>query len=294
MTTAAVVPLFAPSEDVVDRLTDLAKHTRVVVVDDSPDLTEESLLARLTARGVVVLRHERNRGIAAALNTGIAHVTQDHRITSILTLDQDSTAPRHYIEAAETLLSTEPLGLVYPHMLNGEPQVGSRRDGVWEALEPMQSGWMLKSDVWFDVGPFREELVIDCVDTDYFLRVLDRGWRAKAVMDMSIDHELGTPHQLFGRISYRRHPPFRTYYMVRNRILTARLHGRRHRSWATRSLVRTLKDIAKALVLGDRRTDTLFAVARAVRDGAGPRKTLMTQNPEPAADGGPGRNSWRG
>ncbi|MBC2931652.1 glycosyltransferase [Nocardioides sp. zg-1228] len=292
MTSAVVVPLFDPSAEVVSRLVDLARHRPVVAVDDSPEVTDRSVLAQLAHQGVVVLRHERNRGIAAALNTGIAHVAKNDLITAILTLDQDSFASLAYVAAAEALLSNAHLGLVYPHMLDAEPQVGAWRNGLWEALEPMQSGWLLKTAAWRDVGPFREELVIDCVDTDYYFRLLDRGWRAQAVQGMSIDHQLGTPGSFLGLFTYRQHPPFRIYFIVRNRIITARLHGRRHRSWALRSLGRTLKDVVKTLVVGGQRAQTLGAVARAVRDGVG-AQTDMGRGTRRVRHGGLGGRTWR-
>ena len=125
MTVAIVVPLFSPADDVVGRLRSLAVHFTVVAVDDSPAGTEQSIIDRLSSAGVVVLRHRHNRGIAAALNTGVEHVTSFVGSTAVLTLDQDSYADREYIDAAAALLEADPsAGLqVYPQKLNNEPQV---------------------------------------------------------------------------------------------------------------------------------------------------------------------------
>jgi rhamnosyltransferase len=51
-------------------------------------------------------------------------------------------------------------------------------------------------------------------------------------MDCSIEHELGrNVSTIPGRPGIAFHPPFRRYYMTRNRCILIREHARRNKSW---------------------------------------------------------------
>jgi glycosyltransferase involved in cell wall biosynthesis len=76
-----IVPAFnegASVEDVLQRVLALPLRAEVIAVDDgSTDSTPEILERYARSDGLVVVRHERNRGKGAAVRTGIARSTGD-------------------------------------------------------------------------------------------------------------------------------------------------------------------------------------------------------------------------
>ena len=76
-----IVPAYnegASVEDVLQRVLALPLRAEVIAVDDgSTDSTPEILERYARSDGLVVLRHERNRGKGAAVRTGIARSTGD-------------------------------------------------------------------------------------------------------------------------------------------------------------------------------------------------------------------------
>lgn len=272
-----VVPLFEPTRCMIERLAQLGTAIDVVAVDDSPDLTDPAILRMFESVNVALLRHEHNRGIAAALNTGINFAISQLGAQTILTLDQDSEMPVDYPKVAFDMLANNPsVGLVYPEMLNAVPQIGYGQGNTWRALEPIQSGWLLRSEVIEEIGDFREELVIDCVDTDYYLRLLDSSWQAMPMFGANLVHSLGHTEVIAGRFRYAWHSPLRQHYIVRNRLLTVRAHWRKHPRWAIRTLLRTATGALKALLFGAQRRASLVASAHGVLDGVFARTGIIT------------------
>jgi glycosyltransferase involved in cell wall biosynthesis len=87
MRVAVVIPAYneaATIRDVVTRT--LAQCSRIVVVDDG---SSDDTVARLAGLGVTVLRHEVNRGKAAALCSGFERALVDG-IDAVITLDGDA------------------------------------------------------------------------------------------------------------------------------------------------------------------------------------------------------------
>ena len=72
--------------ELVNRLRNVVGNVQIVVVDDgSTDLTNEVA----ASIGAVVLRHEKNRGKGAALQTGFEFLKNQSEIDFILTMDAD-------------------------------------------------------------------------------------------------------------------------------------------------------------------------------------------------------------
>ena len=72
------------------------------------------------------------------------------------------------------------------------------------------------------IGGMDEDLFIDHIDTDWFLRALSLGWRSYGICDALMEHSLGedTRRIWLGRWRYIPvHKPFRYYYIYRNSLL---------------------------------------------------------------------------
>lgn len=281
---AAVVTAFRPGPGLVELVRALAPQTaRVVVVDDGSGPAADAVLEEARAAGAEVVRHTANRGIAAALNTGIAADRAAGPLTAVVTFDQDSAVDPAFVA---TLTATYRdavgaglrVGLVAPARVEGlpSPVTGYERGFVLGGT-PIQSGLLIPTATSDRLGPFAEPLFIDGVDTDYALRAARAGLAVVLATGATLGHSLGerfTP-RLFGRpvavggrpLAFVVSKPFRYYYLLRNRVLLNRMHGRRNRAWSVRETLGDLRHCAIVLVVAPGRRQRLTALAAGLRDG---------------------------
>ena len=289
---AAVVPVHHPGPEVVARVRALAAQVggRVVVVDDTgerADPAHGAVLAEVSAladRGVALVRHAENEGIAAALVTGVSTARRRWPDTvSVLTVDQDSDLDPHHVDrllaaaAAAAAAGWRP-GLVGPAQVEGLPSRVARRgrtDAVALGREPVQSGLLVPLSVWDEVGGVDPGLVIDGVDSDLWLKVLDSGRHVVVAPGLAVRHRLGRAHpvRLAGRtLDLPVSAPFRSYYLVRNRLRLAARHGRRHPGWALAQVLGLVRHLLVVLVVDPPgRRERLRAVTAGVRDAVADR-----------------------
>ena len=286
---AVVVPAFDPPEGLVDLVADLVAQTgRVVVVDDGSSApgTAQMQVACADA-GVVVLRSDVNAGIAAALNRGVAEaLSRWPEVTAILTVDQDSRLGTDYVRRlfatwATAVAAGLDVALVGPARVEGLPSmVRGVQHGVHGVLigrEPVQSGLLVPTTVLERVGAFDESLVIDGVDTDFFLRCLDAGGEVVVAPGTTIGHRLGAGHPVrllrrpvlvAGRpVTLTVSAPFRYYYLARNRVRLVRRHGRRHPRWALGQVVGLARHLLLVQVLVPGRRARARELVHGLRDG---------------------------
>ena len=231
----AVVPTFRPADDVPGHLRSLAEQVdRVIVVDDGSGSKSEGVLAQLQRGGAHIIRLSVNSGIAAALNAGIRAALADGA-DFVVNTDQDTELPAGYVaECLSTFARANAvtrLGIVCTDKVNGAPSIPTwySPENLGLVPEAIQSGFVISRECLEEAGLFDEELVIDCVDTEYCLRVRDHGFRIAVAADTDISHALGEMVPLRplgitlihegGRIAkYQYHSPFRQYYITRNNI----------------------------------------------------------------------------
>jgi rhamnosyltransferase len=212
-----------------------------VVVDNGSDGAVRAGLAKVAARfpSVRVIYLETNLGVAAGHNRGI-QAALEQGYAFVLILDQDSLpAPdmvaelaKGYRRAAETAHKVAAVGPRYVQQLTGEPfffvQLG--RAGLTylpcttdtELIRTdylISSGCLIAAAALREIGMMREELFIDHVDTDWFMRARQGGWVAYGVCSASMAHKLGERTLRLWLGGWREialHSPLRHYYQFRN------------------------------------------------------------------------------
>jgi rhamnosyltransferase len=286
---AAVVTAYRPGDRLVPLVRALlAQVSAVVVVDDTggaPDAAGP--LTDAEAAGAQVVRHSSNRGIAAALNTGIAAVRTTAGGRSprfVVTFDQDSAIGDDFVAALVTTFEQATaagiaVGLVAPARVEGLPsQVTGYARGFLLGSTPIQSGMLLPATTLDRVGGFAEALFIDGVDIDYALRVTASGLRVLLADRATLGHSLGDrfrPVLLTRLLALGGRPPiglvvsrpFRYYYLLRNRVLLNRRHSRGAFAWALRETFGDLRHCAIVLALAPGRAARLRAMTAGLRDG---------------------------
>lgn len=282
-TVVAVMSAFNPPSDLVVRVQKLASQvTRVVVVDDGSPDADVRIWQQLSLSGVAVLHHAENRGIAAALNTGINAAFAFDPDAWILTMDQDSELTDGFVANSVTTFRQvrsqgQKVGLIAPGKHNGYPvKLLRSRSGINEAFDPMQSGCLIPGTVLRDAGPLDESLFIDGVDTDFNARLRLLGYALPASMDSNLQHELGKPDHvlLFKKTVHFRgrplaltyHTPLRVYYITRNSFVIARRYLRHSPLWMVQRLWMEVESNLVRLAFGPDRRSYAVAWRYGIRD----------------------------
>lgn len=245
---AAVIVTYHPDPDLLARvLASVCGQVQAVVVVDngSAEPALPALVDRFAARAGVLLANPDNRGIAAAINQGIAHA-RGLGCSHVLILDQDSTVEPGMVDgllAAAQAASTTgvPLAAVGPGFVDrrtGEVapfvRIGWLRNRkLWPAPGQtvdcdflISSGSLVSLSALDRIGPMDESLFIDNVDLEWSFRARAAGYRLLGVADARMGHAIGdrvlsVPLPGAG-LAISLHGPVRLYYMTRNRLVLYR------------------------------------------------------------------------
>lgn len=280
---AAVITAFRPGRALATVVDAAAAQCGLVVVIDNTPVGEPGADRVLEHRPqLIVERSPRNVGLAAALNRGVT-LTGDAAI--LLLLDQDSAPPADLVtRLARHLTGQVRIATPAPWDATAgrylDPRT-ARRAVVADVPVAITSGMVLRRSAVDQVGPFREEFFVDCVDQDFCLRVRRAGGRIVQDRRVLLPHNLGdTRWRGIGPLRLRstQHPTWRLYWAARNGVVLARENLRREPAWALTSLA-FLGYVALTVALFEPpRVARLARMARGIRDGLAGR-VEATQRP---------------
>lgn len=238
----AVVVTYYPDHGALKQLLDAAcpQVDAVVLVDNTPT----SDAAAREHEGVHVIRLQRNAGLAAAQNMGIAWARQQGH-ARVLLLDQDSVPGQGMVAALLDALARShaegAIGAAGPRFRDLREQraapfvrIGfplNRKLWCEHAEQVMacdfliSSGSLIPMAVLDAVGGMDEGLFIDNIDLEWSFRARARGYVLHGVCAATMFHRLGDARRRMplglGHVVV--HGPARLYYMMRNRVLLYRM-----------------------------------------------------------------------
>ena len=133
----------------------------------------------------------------------------------------------------------------------------------------ISSGCLIPLAAVDTIGEMDEDLFIDHIDTDWFLRANSLGWRSYGVCDALMEHALGerTFRVWWGRWRYLPlHQPFRYYYIYRNSLL---LYRRKYsdRFWKQADIIRLIMMFLIFSFFGNQKLGNLRMTLRGIKDG---------------------------
>lgn len=284
----AVVVAYHPGPEVPAHLAALASQVeRLIVVDNAATPGSRTLLT--AAAAVDYLANTDNRGIAAALNQGVARALAAG-CDWVATFDQDSLVPPGYIagllaarERAPDAGSVAVLAPLYRDRNLGflfspaVPLDGGRGDVPVSVTAT--SGNLVSAAALRAVGGFRADYFIDCVDFEFCLRCRRAGWRVLEVRSVVLEHAAGRWQQrrwLWRRPRFNDYPADRRYYQARNRVELYRDYAGFDPRWIARDAWGYACDFLKLLLFCTDRGPKFWAVLAGFRDGLdgrmGPRR----------------------
>lgn len=208
---------------------------RVVIIDNSTVSNFECQSVHNC--DVVVLGS--NYGVGYAQNIGIK-IAIESGADYILLSDQDTIFPQNYV--VDMLVSFEKIKLrdkvaagcpnffdvnrsaVCPMIVDAGPlgfKLKTDTSGLHKVSFANASGMIVPAQVFSVVGLMREDLFIDCVDTEWCTRAEHLGYSIYCNADMVITHSLGDRSiNVLGRV-ITQHCPLRHYYLARNSMCLA-------------------------------------------------------------------------
>ena len=225
LSIAAVTVFYNPSIRFVDNIFGHLDRVDVLYAIDNSDRVRPEVVQRLRdIEKVRYISNGKNLGIARALNIA-ARKALEAGCDYLLTMDQDSHADRDMIPQMLNVLDfIDPsiVGIVSPYHLLPYKELPSKSMIFEEAEVVMTSGNLLNLAAYRTVGPFDENLFIDCVDHDYCLRLNLKGYKILIANRAILRHQLGRPiecRDLFWKKKIvKSYPPIRKYYRMRNRL----------------------------------------------------------------------------
>lgn len=260
---------------------------RVYVVDNCSNNKFSHVL--VCFKNVVEVRLQENLGIAAGFNVGI-QLAKKAGFRYVLLLDQDSIPLEgmvdRYLEVMHQKSKTgTPVAAVGPRYRNpitghtsrfvrfnwfrNSYHLGSKGSPVVPTDFLISSGSFYALNVFDKVGMFDEELFIDHVDTEWFLRARRLGFLCFGVEDVVIEHSLGEGGLRLWFFKWQTQPihkPFRLYYIARNSIL---LYQMKHVpwKWISGDILRLFRLMTVYLIFLPNRVQSMGFFGRGLIDG---------------------------
>lgn len=291
----AVLISYHPDEELPARVARVLREAgALVIVDNGSDEAALAMLRELARDPrIALIANGTNLGVAQALNLGIARArAMGYRW--VLLLDQDSVLDEGMLAAMIALRAAYPAAERLAVMGAGFRDVNkrteaefpcqgersSRDSSPWEEVESVITSGSLISLATHDaIGPFRTELFIDYVDSEYCFRARSLGYRVIKTRRALMSHAIGaaTRHRGIGVHKWTsNHSPDRRYYIARNdTVLLREYSGHRHGLWALKSFGRRLRDCRRVLLYERAKRAKLAAILEGwwhgVRGRLGPR-----------------------
>lgn len=288
---SAIIVTYHPDLPALQRqLTSLAPQvSAILIVDNTGNDSVADWVVSERIPKVTVDALDENMGLGIAYNIGIAWA-QKQGHTHVLFLDQDSLPENNMVgELTNALLEIErnsnrvsAVGPVCRDIRTGAfapfrqfSWFGTRRIfcGADARHIPadflISSGSLVSLNVLKTVGGMKEDLFIDHIDTEWFLRASSFGMGAWGVCSAIMHHALGEDSYrvwFFGWRTIYRHKPFRYYYIFRNSILLWRC-SYAPLQWISGDLVRIGVLAFSAFLFGPDRFNYLKMIMRGVSDG---------------------------
>jgi rhamnosyltransferase len=301
---AAVVVCFNPPEGLEQRLACIAAQVDFLIVWDNGSDIAVAIPADLPSEKSVLMRSERNLGIAAAQNRALAHATQLGARYSVL-FDHDSIPSKDMVAILHRELEAagDKTAATVPRIRYALADIKCRwpqtRASGWtfkfiyadRILAPtvvdlaISSGMFLDLAVWKKLGGFDESLFIDLVDTESCLRLRKHGYQLIACAQAQLQHSLGDvdrKHIAGVKMYPTHHSAMRHFYINRNRWALTGRYALRFPAWLAYEWLGAVKLFLKTVLFEPQRGSKLYAMLKGNLLGL---KRLFTRTPAERYDG---------
>ena len=288
---SAVIVTYNPDErllQLLDRLKGQVHHT--IIVDNATRSERAGFLAdAIQFPNVTMIMNPENMGVAAGLNQGI---NKADMLGSkwVITLDQDSKPDTDMVEKLRSLLQCQEnsarIAIIAPRIIDSKLGRSSHflrqrslllferakcdHGSLKNVTTVITAGAMIRLAVVKELGGFQEDFFIDYVDTEFCLRLRQRGYRIIVACDAHLQHCFGNRRKShWGPFVFYPtfHSPERWYTISRNRIQMIKSFGLRIPHWLFYELTAMTYVFIRMLLTEDQRRAKLLQFFHGTWDG---------------------------
>lgn len=259
----AVMVTYHATAEMLESIPRVMEQVQALVVVDNGSNSDELNLLRVAtqASGVHLVENGENLGIAEALNQGVRWAIGKGYLWVVL-FDQDSRITDGFIGQMFATWESHPdrarvcsIHPRYMHPKTGlEGRVRRAHDGG--PVISITSGALMPVWIFDRIGGFASEFFIDWVDIEYCYRIRAAGFLIADSREAALLHAAGDPKP-FSLLGFHfrpgHHSAIRWYYMSRNRVAVYRKYFRVFPVWILKSMVESVKDTIKSLIVEDNR-----------------------------------------
>ena len=255
----AVMVTYHASAETLENIRIVLPQVQALVVVDNDSAAGEiaSLRESSQVSGFQLIENHENRGIAEALNQGIAWA-RSRGYPWVILFDQDSTITNGFILQMFATWESHPrrerVGSIHPRYkdrVTGVEAPIQRAKDDGGPITSLTSGALMPTWIFDRVGYFASDFFIDCVDVEFCFRLRASGYYVADSKEAVLLHSAGHPERVsvmgFG-FSPTHHSAARRYYMSRNRVVVSRRYIRLFPGLVLHYVYLTLRETAKCLL----------------------------------------------
>lgn len=275
MNVCCVIVTFNISEDILKTYKSIrAQVTNIIFIDNNSNDNTKFIIKDICDKddGCDFIFNDENEGIAKALNAGIKKSLENYDADFILTLDHDSVASEDMIKNMLSIYKNhnfkDKIAILSPAIydINKKDYLTHVNNAEFQEIkEPIQSGSLIKREVFENVGLYNESMFIYYVDTEFCYRTYLKGYNIVQCNKAMLYHEEGkkSSHNVLGKIIYyNNYSEFAIYYRARNNIYMIK----KYQSIFS-SKDRLVKDFIKILFFDNNKIISLSAHFKGIRAG---------------------------
>ena len=223
---AAIIVSYNPDSNLFDSINLLLNQVEKVIIVDNGYV---KYIKSINEDKIEIILNKENLGIATALNIGVRKALENG-YEWILTMDQDSKASPDMVKKMFNVYNSinreerKDILSIFPNFVDERIQSIEENSNMnsYEYVDAdITSGNLLRKEVFEKVGFFDDSLFIDLVDTDFCMRLNEKGIKMIKIRDAVLYHSLGeskTIKGILGSFNTSNHSALRRYYMTRNRF----------------------------------------------------------------------------
>lgn len=227
---AAIIVSYNPDSNLFDSINLLLNQVeKVIIVDNGSKEKYVKYIKSINEDKIEIILNKENLGVATALNIGVRKALENG-YEWILTMDQDSKASPDMVKKMFNVYNSinreerKDILSIFPNFVDERIQSIEENSNMnsYEYVDAdITSGNLLRKEVFEKVGFFDDSLFIDLVDTDFCMRLNEKGIKMIKIRDAVLYHSLGeskTIKWILGSFNTSNHSALRRYYMTRNRF----------------------------------------------------------------------------
>ena len=204
---AAIIVSYNPDSNLFDSINLLLNQVeKVIIVDNGSKEKYVKYIKSINEDKIEIILNKENLGVATALNIGVRKALENG-YEWILTMDQDSKASPDMVKKMFNVYNSinreerKDILSIFPNFVDERIQSIEENSNMnsYEYVDAdITSGNLLRKEVFEKVGFFDDSLFIDLVDTDFCMRLNEKGIKMIKIRDAVLYHSLGESKTIKG------------------------------------------------------------------------------------------------